>query len=118
MTMAVRYLNEGISFAMYPEGTRSPDGRLRAFKRGAFVIAMQAGVPIVPVSIVGAQLLMHKGEWAVRPGEVLIRFGVPVDVSDYPASRRAELLSRVHDLVAAGLPDEQKPIEGSPVAAN
>ncbi len=86
---SVRYLKEGLSFAVYPEGTRSPDGRLRPFKKGAFVLAIQAGVPIVPVSISGAQKLMRKGEWAIRPGEVLIRFGSPVDAAHIPSPSAA-----------------------------
>jgi len=106
---SVRYLKEGLSFAVYPEGTRSPDGRLLPFKKGAFVLAIQAGVPIVPVSISGAQKLMRKGEWAIRPGDVFVRFGPAVDASQYPITRRAELLTRVHDQVAAGLPPDQQP---------
>ncbi len=106
---SVRYLKEGLSFAVYPEGTRSPDGRLLPFKKGAFVLAIQAGVPIVPVSIGGAQKLMRKGEWAIRPGDVFVRYGPAVDASQYPITRRAELLARVHDLVAAGLPPDQQP---------
>lgn len=105
----VRYLKQGLSFAVYPEGTRSPDGRLLPFKKGAFVMAIQTGVPIVPVSIRGAQKLLRKGDWAIRPGEVLIRFGPAVNASQYSISRRGELLTRVRDLVAAGLPADQQP---------
>jgi 1-acyl-sn-glycerol-3-phosphate acyltransferase len=110
LKITVRYLKEGLSFAVYPEGTRSPDGRLRPFKKGAFIIAIQAGVPIVPVSIGGAQKLMQKGEWAIRPGEILIRFGGAVDTSQYPVTRRGELMARTHELVAAGLPPDQQPL--------
>jgi 1-acyl-sn-glycerol-3-phosphate acyltransferase len=110
---AIRYLKEGLSLAAYPEGTRSLDGRLLPFKKGTFVMAIQAGVPVVPVSIVGARKLMPKGEWAIHPGEVLIRFGTPVDASKYTVATRGELLARVHALVAAGLPPEQKPLPGT-----
>jgi 1-acyl-sn-glycerol-3-phosphate acyltransferase len=113
---AVRYLSEGLSFVVYPEGTRSRDGRLLPFKKGAFVLAIQAGVPIVPVSISGAQKLMRKGEWAIRPGDVLIRFGPAVDSSQYPIARRAELQARIHELLAAGLPPEQQPLPQTPQA--
>jgi 1-acyl-sn-glycerol-3-phosphate acyltransferase len=106
---AVKYLREGLSFAVYPEGTRSHDGRLLPFKKGTFLIAIRAGVPVVPVSIVGAQDLLRKGEWSVSPGEVTIRFGPAVDVSPYTEDQRADLLARVEELVAAGLPGEQKP---------
>ena len=65
----------------------------------------------MPVSIVGAQDLLRKGEWSVRPGEVSIRFGPAVDVSPYTEEQRADLLARVEELVAAGLPEDQKPVE-------
>jgi 1-acyl-sn-glycerol-3-phosphate acyltransferase len=107
---AVKYLKEGLSFAVYPEGTRSRDGRLLPFKKGTFVMAIRAGVPVVPVSIVGAQDLLRKGEWRVHPGEVTIRFGPAVDVSPYTVEQRADLLARVEELVAAGLPEDQKPV--------
>lgn len=108
--LAVQCLRDGLSFAIYPEGTRSRDGRLLPFKKGAFVMAIQAGVPVVPVSIVGAQKMMRKGEWIMRPGEVIIRFGPAVDASEYTIERRAELMKRVEALVAAGLPEDQRPL--------
>lgn len=107
--MAAGRLKEGLSFAVFPEGTRSPDGRMRPFKKGTFVMAIQAGAPVVPVSIVGAQNLMQKGKWTLRPGKVTIRFGPAVDASEYTLERRGELLARVESLVAAGLPPEQQP---------
>jgi 1-acyl-sn-glycerol-3-phosphate acyltransferase len=107
--VAVRVLKEGLSFAVYPEGTRSSDGRLRPFKKGTFVMAILSGVPIVPVSISGAQHLMKKGEWTMQPGEVVVRFGPAVDASEYTMERRSELLARVGELVAAGLPEDQQP---------
>jgi 1-acyl-sn-glycerol-3-phosphate acyltransferase len=109
----VERLKQGLSFAVYPEGTRSPDGRLRPFKKGTFVMAIAAGVPIVPVSIVGAQKLMQKGSWTIRGGKVLVCFGPPVDASEYTPDRRNELLARVESLVAAALPDEQRPLPRS-----
>jgi 1-acyl-sn-glycerol-3-phosphate acyltransferase len=109
--VAVQLLKEGLSFAVYPEGTRSPDGRLRPFKRGTFVMAIEAGVPVVPVSIAGAEKLMPKGRRTLRGGEVIIRFGPPVEASEYSLERRGEMLARVESLVAAGLPPEQQPVE-------
>jgi len=106
---ALKYLKEGLSFAVYPEGTRSRDGRMLPFKKGTFLMAVRAKVPVVPVSIVGAQDLMRKGEWAVRPGDVTIRFGPAVDASVYTVEQRAILLARVEELVAEGLPEDQKP---------
>ena len=110
VNVALGVLKEGLSLAVYPEGTRSPDGRLRPFKKGTFALAIEAGVPIVPVSISGAQHLMRKGEWTMRPGEIVVRFGPPVDASQYRMERRMELLARVEELVAAGLPEDQQPL--------
>ena len=107
--VALGVLKEGLSLAVYPEGTRSPDGRLKPFKKGTFALAIEAGVPIVPVSISGAQHLMRKGEWTMRPGEIVVRFGPSVDASQYTMERRMELLARVEELVAAGLPEDQQP---------
>jgi 1-acyl-sn-glycerol-3-phosphate acyltransferase len=112
--VAVRTLKQGLSFAIFAEGTRSADGRLRSFKRGAFTVAIEAGVPIVPVSIVGTQTLLKKGNWIVRPGEVVVRYGPAVDSAAYKIEQRSELLARVEALVAAGLPPNQRPLGRPP----
>jgi 1-acyl-sn-glycerol-3-phosphate acyltransferase len=107
--LAVKRLKDGVSFAIFAEGTRSPDGRLRPFKRGGFTMAIEAGVPVIPVSIAGTQRLQPKGEWKVRSGDVWVRYGPAVDASSYTMERRAELVARVESLVAAGLPPDQQP---------
>ncbi len=106
---AVQYMREGYSFLVYPEGTRSADGRLRRFKKGSFVVAIDAGVPVVPVACSGAHLVMKKRSLIIRPGRVTVRFGKPVDASAYTVEQRDELAQRVHDVVAALLPEDQKP---------
>src|SRR3984885_2387667 len=108
--IAVKYLKEGLSFCVYPEGTRSRDGHLLPFKRGTFVMAIRAGVPVVPVSLAGTQELMRKGDWRIYPGEVVVKFGPAVDASEYKIEQREELRQIVQGLVAAGLPENQKPI--------
>ncbi|HUO34559.1 MAG TPA: lysophospholipid acyltransferase family protein [Candidatus Acidoferrum sp.] len=107
---AVQYLKEGLSFCVYPEGTRSRDGRLKPFKRGTFIMAIQARVPIVPVALIGTQRLMRKGDWAVHPGEVVVRFLPPVDSAAYSLDRRGELLEVIHARIAAALPPDQQPL--------
>jgi len=115
--LAVKRLKEGLSFCVYPEGTRSRDGRLKPFKKGTFVMAIQAGVPIVPVALIGTQKLMGKGSWTIQPGEVVMRFCPAVDASAYTIERRQELLDEVHRRVAAALPPEQQPLEETPAGA-
>jgi 1-acyl-sn-glycerol-3-phosphate acyltransferase len=108
---AIKYLRGGTSFLVYPEGTRSRDGRLRAFKSGTFVMAIEAGAPVVPVSLIGTNYLMRKGEWFIRPGEVTMRFGPAVDASQFRIENREALRSRVRALVAEGLPEDQHPLD-------
>jgi len=67
---AARRVGQGTSVAVFPEGTRSPDGRVGHFKRGSFSLAMSAGVPVVPVSLVGVKRVVPRGVLTVRPGLV------------------------------------------------
>jgi 1-acyl-sn-glycerol-3-phosphate acyltransferase len=107
---AVRDMREGLSFAVFAEGTRSPDGRMRPFKKGAVLMAIQAGVPIVPVAIAGTQHLMRKGSRIINPGEVTVRFAPPIDASQFSLDRRGELLAQLESAVAANLPADQQPV--------
>jgi 1-acyl-sn-glycerol-3-phosphate acyltransferase len=113
---AVQTLKRGLSLLVFVEGTRSVDGRLQSFKKGAFAMAIQAKVPIVPVSIAGTQHILRKGAWSVHPGEVTIRFAPAVDASGYTIDRRPELIARVRAQIAADLPADQRPLAGSPSA--
>lgn len=96
-------LEEGISFFVFPEGHRSRDGNLKAFKKGTFVMAIEAKAPVVPVSILGSLERMPKGRLSIVPGEILLRFGVPIESKGYEVDEREELLERVRAAIAAGL---------------
>lgn len=113
---ATEAMRRGQSFLIYPEGTRSPDGRLQEFKKGAVVMAIKAGVPIVPIACSGAHRVMRKRALSVYPGEILVEFLEPIDASQYSFDKRDELNQRVHDAMAAGLPPDQRP-RGFPGAA-
>ena len=71
----------GTSVVVFPEGTRSPDGRVRHFKRGSFVLALEAGVPVVPVSLVGREGVVPRGLRRLRPGTVALRVHPPISVA-------------------------------------
>ena len=113
---ATESLRRGQSFLIYPEGTRSPDGRLQTFKKGAVVMAIKAGVPIVPVVCSGAHRVMRKRSLRIHRGEIVVEFLEPIDSSKYSFEERDELNDRVHDAMAAALPADQRPI-GFPGAA-
>jgi 1-acyl-sn-glycerol-3-phosphate acyltransferase len=107
---ATEAMRDGQSFLIYPEGTRSPDGRLQEFKRGAVVMAIKAGVPIVPMVCAGAHKVMEKKSFVIRPGAITVEFLEPIDASAYTFEQREDLNKRVHAAMADALPDDQQPL--------
>jgi len=112
---AVIALKAGQSFLIYPEGTRSPDGRLQDFKKGTAVMAIQSGVPVVPVACSGAHRVMEKRKLNIHPGRILVEFLEPVNPQQYTMEQREALIQEIHDRVAAGLPQDQRPLVNGPV---
>jgi 1-acyl-sn-glycerol-3-phosphate acyltransferase len=93
---AVRLMKtRGYSFLIFPEGTRSRDGRLGSFRRGGFFLALQSGAPIVPVTISGTRELMPKKQWFARPGTVRVVFHEPVPVAGHTPETMGELMDKV-----------------------
>jgi len=107
---ATQALRDGQSFLVYPEGTRSPDGRLQEFKKGTAVMAIKSGVPIVPIACSGAHRIMEKRKLNIKAGEIFVEFLEPIEARNYSLEEREELLRELHDRVAAGLPPDQRPI--------
>ena len=114
---AVEHLKNGVSFLVYPEGTRSPDGRLLAFKKGTFVMAIEAGVPVVPMSIAGAHRIMGKKELTIHPGVITVQFHPAINASEYTLDTRNELLARAHAAITSGLPPDQQPFPATGAAS-
>lgn len=114
-TSAIRSLGKaadkvknGASVILFPEGTRSRDGRLQRFKRGAFHLALEAGVPVVPVAISGAYPVLKRRSIVVRPGPVRVTFAPPIDVRSY-AGDIDGLVEKVRADIAAGLAPDERP---------
>jgi 1-acyl-sn-glycerol-3-phosphate acyltransferase len=99
--LAATRLREGYSFLLAPEGTRNAGEGLLPFKKGAFVMAIKAQVPVVPVAIVGADRAMPKGQLYVTPGEVTVRFGEPVPTAGMTLEDRDALSERVRSALLA-----------------
>jgi 1-acyl-sn-glycerol-3-phosphate acyltransferase len=91
------------SFLIYPEGTRSWEGKLLPFRRGGFFLAIESGAPIVPVTIKGTYELMPRGKRHIRKGPVRITFHEPVAVAGYARDTMPALMDKVREAVASGL---------------
>ncbi len=92
-----------ISVLAFPEGTRSRDGSLQPFKKGAFVMAINSGIDILPVTISGTFPILPKGKFIVRSGTVTLTIHPPVSVQSYRFEDRDQLIATVHDIIASGL---------------
>jgi len=93
LAQAALRVRNGTSLIVFPEGTRSRDNLVHAFKKGPFVIAAQAGVPVVPLAITGAGKVTPKNLLHVHPGPIRVTFGRPVRADEFPG--RDELLREV-----------------------
>jgi 1-acyl-sn-glycerol-3-phosphate acyltransferase len=101
-------LRNGKSYVVYPEGTRTQRGRLLPFKKGAFMMAIQAGVPVVPVTISGSAAIMPKGEVRVTPGTVRITVHEPISTAGFNRDNIAELMETTRERILSALSDEEK----------
>jgi 1-acyl-sn-glycerol-3-phosphate acyltransferase len=88
-------LRAGNSFLIFPEGTRSRTGELLPFKKGGFIMAIQAQVPVVPVAVTGGRAAMRKGSPIVRPVHVSVRIGGPISTTGLTVDNRDDLIARV-----------------------
>jgi 1-acyl-sn-glycerol-3-phosphate acyltransferase len=92
---AAARLRQGTSLLVYAEGTRSPDGGLLPFKKGGFIMAIQAGVPILPITIHGSRSILPKGSLKIRPGTIRVRVGQPIDPSRFKLEEKEALMREV-----------------------
>jgi 1-acyl-sn-glycerol-3-phosphate acyltransferase len=105
---AAEALRSGLHILVYPEGTRSPDGRLSTFKKGPFFLAQETEAPIVPIALSGTQTMMRKGSYAITPGLARIQVLPVIEPSNYET--REELMLAVRSAIADALPVEMKPL--------
>ena len=105
---AAKRLREGRSMHIFPEGTRSEDGQLLPFKRGAFIIANKAGVPVLPVTIVGSHVITPKKSLKIRKGTVKLIIGDPVDPARYASVE--ELQNAIQEIISTNLEKYSKEV--------
>ena len=96
-------LKKGISIIVFPEGTRSPDGEVKGFKRGAFLLAQHSGFPVVPVSISGTDEMLPRHGWCFWPGTIQVHVGAPIFTRDLSHQESRDLMRRVRDMIIRDL---------------
>lgn len=101
---AAEVVRQGISMTIYVEGKRSFDGKLLPFKKGPFYLAMECGVPIVPITIVGTHEIMPKARFRISPGTAKIIFHDPIEPAEFGS--RECLMERVRSVINQGLPTQ------------
>lgn len=100
---AAKRIKGGASVVVFPEGTRTMDGSLLPFKKGGFVLAERAGVPVVPFTINGSMEVNPRNRLELHRGTVVVRFGMPIPTSGENALKGNELMERVRSAIAEGL---------------
>jgi 1-acyl-sn-glycerol-3-phosphate acyltransferase len=103
---AKQVVGQGLNMIIYVEGKRSFDGKLLPFKKGPFYLAMECGVPVVPVTMVGSHEAMPKGRFAIKPGLVKVIFHPPIGPNEFGS--RECLTEKVRAAIDSGLPQHQQ----------
>jgi 1-acyl-sn-glycerol-3-phosphate acyltransferase len=100
---AARKMKNGVSIMIFPEGTRSLDGKIRPFKKGGFVMAVDSGVPIVPVILQGTRSIMEKTSLRVNTGEVSLNIETPIATSGFTRKNKEKLIESVRTVICEGI---------------
>ncbi len=100
LSKAADMIRNGRSVLIFPEGTRSRDGSVKDFKKGGFVLAIESGVPIVPVIIHGTCQIMSKNGLMIRPGNVVVEIMEPIETAGYSRNNKEDLMERVRSTIA------------------
>jgi 1-acyl-sn-glycerol-3-phosphate acyltransferase len=113
---AKQVVQQGLNMTIYVEGKRSFDGKLLPFKKGPFYLAIECGVPVVPVTITGTQYLMPKARFAIKPGMATVIFHPPIEPETFGS--RDCLMEKVRAVIDSGLPEECRTMPSSTTASS
>lgn len=102
LRQAASRVSAGVNVIIFPEGTRSETGELQDFKSGGFHLALEAGVPILPVTVSGSRRITPKGTLNVQSGVVKTQFGVPIPTKNMTLAERDQLKMRVREAILEG----------------
>lgn len=99
LDLAALRIRQGKSVMTFPEGTRSRNGEIKPFKQGTFYLAIQSGVPIVPISIIGSGEIMPKRSLKIKPGRIKLVIDKPISTKGYTLENRQELIDKVRQVI-------------------
>ena len=102
LSEAAEKMKNGVSVMIFPEGTRSRDGNIRPFKKGGFVMAMDAGVPIVPIVLKGTWTIMDKSSLRINTGQVSLNIEPPIATTGYTRENKDDLIKSVRAVICEG----------------
>ena len=103
MEAAERRLAGGMSVVVFPEGSRTLDGRMHAFRRGAFSLAVEFGLPVVPITIDGAYTILRRGSFLPRPGRITLTIHKPIEAPEGGRHELADLMDKSYKAIASAL---------------
>ena len=104
--LGVTRLGEGKSFFAFPEGTRSRNGQLGVFKKGVFIMAIRAQVPVIPVTIIGTNKIQQPGKYRIRPGTIHVIFHDPVPTEGMNLEDRNRLIQLTREAIESRLEEK------------
>ena len=99
---AAAKMKDGVSVMIFPEGTRSRDGNIRPFKKGGFVMAVDSGVPIVPIILRGTRPIMEKSSLRINTGDVSLQIKKPIETTGYTRETKNNLIEMVRSVICQG----------------
>ncbi len=107
---AAETIRNGTSVLIFPEGTRSPDGRILPFKKGGFILAVDSGVPIVPIIIHGTRKIIPKGHFLIRPAPIVIQILDPVETAGYTRKNKDALLETIRTIFIDNFESDERSV--------
>jgi 1-acyl-sn-glycerol-3-phosphate acyltransferase len=105
---AAETIRGGVNVMIFPEGTRSLDGKIRSFKKGGFIMTIDAGVPIMPIVIQGTYSIMPKNRLLIRPGAVVLEILEPVETCGYIRANKDALIEKVRNNICQAFEKGQR----------
>jgi 1-acyl-sn-glycerol-3-phosphate acyltransferase len=105
---AAGIIRNGVSVMIFPEGTRSRDGNIGSFKKGGFVLAVESGVPILPIIIRGTYSIMPRSRLLIKPGKVTLEIMKPVETSGFTKETKDNLMEKIRNIMCEYIDEEKK----------